>query len=131
MNRRAVVRSANRMSVEGPCSRCEYSTSSKGFRLYDWRWAFVFSGLSWLRIVGSIRLASIASPTGPRRREGRPAQADLGLKLGCSVVRSRNGTCGPRRFQISDLRVFGQLTRRGLTRIYPWTWYVTLGESAR
>src|ERR1035441_3152045 len=31
MNRRAVVRSAQRMSVEGTCSRCEYSTASKGF----------------------------------------------------------------------------------------------------
>src|ERR1017187_32420 len=31
--------------------RCEHSTVAEGIRLCDWRWAFVFSGFSWCRVV--------------------------------------------------------------------------------
>src|ERR1022692_4484827 len=79
------------------------------------------------------RFAWRASPLRPVLGDQRadPPRLDLVPKPGCSVVRSLKRSCSPRRFQICDLCVFGQLRRRGLTRIYPWTWYVTLGESAR
>ena len=58
------------------------------------------------------RASALRPVLGAQRAD--PPRLDLVLKPGCSVVRSPKRTCSPRRFQICDLRVFGQLTRRGL-----------------
>src|ERR1039458_8247709 len=68
------------------------------------------------------RFAWRASPLRPVLGDQRADPPRLtALKLGCSVVRSPKRTCVPRRFQISDLRVFGRLTRPGLHASSPGT----------